>query len=811
MRFLYFSLIFFVLFGCSNNETRHSKLIHLIPEESAIIIKTNAFENLKSGLNNNAFFQEISNAITYTALEEKLNLLDYLNPSNDVLICFSKDDHDSLQFSVITKYNDNLFKTDSIPGYTEEHLSVKNKTITKSTINNNIIYSTVNDSLFFVSSSKALTEVSFNNKNSNPELEKIYDTTSNNKTLSILLNTKNNKLINSFFVAESLPFKSFTNYISVDVDLSQNEILINGITKATDSTKSLINVFKNTVPQENELAKITPSNSDGFISFTFDDFYNFEENLNTFNNIYAVQSATTLFDNVIEVGAIYESENKAVVLNSIDVIATKDALLSDQNVIETYRQIEIYNFGNPELFSQTFSPFITYSGATKYCVIDNFFVFANDLELIQNIIANYQNKTTLSERDYFKDIQESLSDESSLLTVVNASSLKALLGKNLQENLNMKFAGYKASALQFVYDNNFAHVNAIIKKSKTRASQYSVSEELNVKLDNDLLINPQLVTNHITKQKEVVVQDVNNNLYLISNSGKILWKKQLQGAVLGSIKQIDIYKNGRLQLAFATQHRVYVLDRNGKDVAPFPAKFNDEITQPLSVFDYDKNKNYRLLVTQGKYVLMYDVKAKLVKGFTFKSATNNINHQPQHFRIGRKDYITIKTENKLHILDRTGRTRITPKTSSIYSNQAVYIYKNKFTTTTKKGELISIDTRGNTAIQNLNLSDQHNIVSTSKTLITQTENKLNIKSNVLELDYGSYSAPKIFYINDKIYVALTDLQSQKVYLFDSQAKLLPNFPVYGNSAITLDNIDKDRNLEFVVKGEDNAIIIYKIN
>ena len=95
--------------------------------------------------------------------------------------------------------------------------------------------------------------------------------------------------------------------------------------------------------------------------------------------------------------------------------------------------------------------------------------------------------------------------------------------------------------------------------------------------------------------------------------------------------------------------------------------------------------------------------------------------------------------------------------------------------------------------------------------MSQSENKLSIKTNTLELDYGNYSDPEIFYINDKIYVSVTDLQSKKVYLFDSQAKSIANFPVYGNSKISMDNIDKDRNLEFVTIGDNNSIIIYQIN
>jgi hypothetical protein len=42
-------------------------------------------------------------------------------------------------------------------------------------------------------------------------------------------------------------------------------------------------------------------------------------------------------------------------------------------------------------------------------------------------------------------------------------------------------------------------------------------------------------------------------------------------------------------------------------------------------------------------------------------------------------------------------------------------------------------------------------------------------------------------------------------------KPLANFPVYGNSAITMDNIDKDNNLEVVTKGDNNSIIVYEIN
>ncbi|WP_242202530.1 ribonuclease HII [Aestuariivivens insulae] len=810
MRFFCFALITTIILSCSNTKTNRTKLIHYIPESASVIIGANAFESLKSSISNNDFLNHFSKATAYNTLASKLQFCELLKPNGKLLLGLGKDQQDSLEFSMVTKYHKNLFVRDSLQDYIEESLNYKGKAIIKSTLHRQVLYSTVVDSVFIASTSKTVIESAHQKAAPNNTLEKIYRTTNADKTLSIILKSSN-PFVKSLFVNDSLPYHKFTNYLALDADINQNKIVFSGIAKATDSIKSLINSFKHNIPQENQIQNITPSNSDGYMSFTFNDFKTFKDNLAQFNTKDSIANPSLLFDNIIEVGVIYEGQNQAVVLNSLDVIATNDALLGEQTKEDTYRQVDIFNFSKPNLFSNTFQPLITHSNFSNYCVLDSYFVFSDNLDMLQNIIANYQNKTTISEYAAFKDAQEHLSSASTLIMVANGATLKNMVSKNIAETLNFSLNDYKIAALQFVYDSNFAHVNGIIGKSKAKAIEQSVTEEFSIKLDNDLLNSPQFVTNHITRAKEIVVQDVKNNLYLISNQGKILWKKQLHGPVLGAIEQIDIYKNGRLQLVFATPHRLYVIDRNGKDVAPFPGKFNDEITQPLSIFDYDRNKNYRLLVTQGKNLLMYDKQAKPVSGFTFKNTNDAVIYQPQHFRIGSKDYLTVKTKSKLYILDRTGRNRVTPKTTTSYSTEALYLYKGKFTTTSADGKLITIDTRGNTAIQDLNLLVNHHIFASSKTLVTQSDNNLTIRSKTKELDYGNYLPPKLFYINDKIYVTLTDLQTQKVYLFDSQTETLPNFPVYGNSLIDLDNIDRDRNLEFVTKGDNNNVILYQIN
>lgn len=810
MRFFLCSLLLFVVLSCSNSKSKRHQLIDFAPNNSEVILKSSNLESLKSAVANNAFFNTLSKTKNYKDLENVLKPTSELKPDGEVLICLSKSTEDSLEYTLVTRFSETLFQTDSLKNYVEETLQYKSHSITKSTLENDVFFSAVIDSTFLMSSSKDIITKVFNGNSGDSDLKRLYDVTSDNNNSSVLLKTKSS-FTPAFFKEDSLKSSELCDVLTLDVELLQDDIFINGIAKSLDSSQSVINLFQNTVPQENQMQHITPGNSDGYLSFTFDDFQVLNKNLIRFNDKDSITESTTLFNSIIEVGVIYEDDKRAVTLNSIDVIATQDALLDEQSNIDTYRDITIFEFSKSDIFQKTFNPLLSNISVSKYCILDNYFVFANSSEQLQNIIANYQNKTTYGSRSYFEELSENLSGESSLMFVAKSQLLETLVETNLAETNNLNLKEYNLSAIQFIYDTNFAHIHGGIIKGQEKRSQHSVSESFTLKLDADLLTDPQFVTNHITKQKDIVVQDIKNNLYLISNTGKVLWKKQLNGAVLGNVEQIDIYKNGRLQLVFATKNRVYVIDRKGRDVTPFPLKFNNDITQPLSVFDYDKNKNYRLLVTQGETVLMYDVRGKIVSGFTFKSANSDIISQPKHFRIGSKDYLVLKTKNKLYILDRTGRTRVSPKSKNTFSNEPVFLYQNNFTTTTEDGQLVSIDTRGNASKVNLNLGSNHNLETTSKTRVTFHENKLGIKSRTIELDYGNYTRPSIFYINDKIYVALTDLQAKKAYLYDSQGKLIPNFPVYANAPISLDNIDNDKSLEFATKGDANTIILYQIN
>ncbi|MCO4822171.1 MAG: ribonuclease HII [Flavobacteriaceae bacterium] len=612
-------------------------------------------------------------------------------------------------------------------------------------------------------------------------------------------------------------FSSIENKLAsalvLDAAISQNDLALNGIAVLSDTDPELLAVFKNTIPQETRTQFIAPRNSIGFKSFSFDNFEYFHSNLKAFQK----QPIDSLVDihwleTINEVGEIYFKSDTIVVLNSIDGFSTKEALYQHQNIASTYREIDILEFNSPNQLHLVFRPLLTAQQFSYYAIIEDHILFAKSEILLKNVISNFQNGATIGNETAYKHTTKVLSDESSLLFINKSNAYKTLITSLFYASTNAaNLNDHTYAATQFIQDNDYIHLNTSIRKNVSTAQRNTITEIFNTPLDAEVLMPPQFVSNHRTKQKEVIVQDVNNTLYLISNQGKILWKKRLLGNILGTIQQVDLYKNGRLQLAFATPKRVYILDRNGNEVSPFPLKFNHDITQPLSVFDYDNKRNYRFLVTQGSQLLMYNSKAQLVKGFDYSSNTYPISTTPKHFRIQNKDYIVFAVGNELKILNRKGDVRIKVNEPISFSGNEIHLYKNLFTTTSTDGELVQVNPEGIVSKQNLLLSKNHQITASSKTLVSLSENKFTIKHNNFELDFGHYSEPSIFYINDKIYVSITDLQAHKIYLFDSNAKLQNNFPVYGSSKIYLDNIDTDSNLEFVTVGENNSIILYQKN
>ncbi|WP_400081186.1 ribonuclease HII [Winogradskyella sp. R77965] len=777
------------LLACKKDYNKNKRAFQFIPNSVTSVIKVSELNDFNNSIENH----NILSGIYIKELKNASEALKNLNTTKQVFIGFSDSRGNNSDYIILTENDSTLFVVDSISNHISETLV--DFEIEKTKIDTTIIYHKIVGNVFAASNNLEILKT-LSPKEENTELSKLIETTDNKSVASIVFKSDSENYSKLLFT-NTEDNNNASNFTVLDFNYLANSLQYNGILTSKDSITNNLDIFKHTIPQKTNTPIMAPKNTKSLLSIAYDDFSVLNKNLNQLNQ-QDIDSSAVFLNFTNEIALI----DNAILLHTLDPDLVLESIEEKSN-LETFRAIEIFESENTDFFESSLKPFITFENAKYFSVFENFVIFSNSIETIKNILTNALNGNTLVNSDAFTNISEYLSDEASLFVFKNADGLSEVLDQNTK--------GYNANAVQFIYEDNYAHVNGIIQKFKRKAASHSISEAFTTELETEILTAPQTLKNHITNAHDIAIQDVKNTLYLISNSGNILWKKQLQGKILGKIEQIDMFKNGRLQLAFATPNRIYVLDRNGKDVAPFPLKFNDAITQPLSVFDYDKRKNYRLLVTQGKNLLMYDAKGKSVSGFNYKNNGSTISTQPKHFRIGSKDYIAFAAGENLKILNRQGSVRIDVKDKIRFSNNELYLYKNKFTTTNTLGQLVQVDTKGKLISSNLNLSDKHKIETTSKTLVSMTENKLNIKSRTVDLDYGEYTAPKIFYLNDKIYVSTTDLQSKKVYLFDSQAKPIPNFPVFGTSAAELQELDKEKGLELITQSDNKTLVIYKIH
>ena len=361
------------------------------------------------------------------------------------------------------------------------------------------------------------------------------------------------------------------------------------------------------------------------------------------------------------------------------------------------------------------------------------------------------------------------------------------------ENSDSLSENYKI--FQLKKGDEIINVNGLISDYKKKALDSLIDLKFEASISNEIILGPLIVKNHINNSNEIIVQDSQNILYLINNSGQVEWSKKIDGKIIKEINQIDSYKNGKLQLAFVTKKSLYMLDRKGRDVGKFPLKFNDAITKPLSVFDYDNNKNYRLLITQNNELYMFDSKGNIIRGFNYDKKGRIIT-KPKHFRISNKDIIVFKTNDELKILNRRGKVRIKTKRKHNFSENEIFQYQNFLVSTTDLNEVIKIDMQGNTFLEK-SIANNIKLVSEKKSIFILERNILSNTKNNIEIAFGKYEDFKIYLRNDKSFINIFDSQNNKIYLFDNELNLIKGFPI--KSKNNADFIFEKNAIEFSIK------------
>ena len=763
--------LFLIFWSCNITENKSKDIKNFIPVNSSVIIKIDNLGKFKSDIKNNKLLDDLSKSDLKYNFKKQIKLINNFQDESQIIICLNENEK---IFTIITKDSSN---------------------------NHDLHFRKIGDVNIFSNSSSTIKSIK---EQANTEYNKYNKTFNTSSSFGIILNKNLSKnLINSTFNFKDLNLKNNLGFV---VNVFNDKILLNGLSYVDDSTKISNNIFDGLTSSKLKNYEIVPKNVSRLKSFNLSSYSNYKKN-SKLEDLKEDRLSSIINENLIEYSELILNEDQLFIIRLKDIQLFKDYLSENNNIKSTHRNFNIYD--NTFLDYKLTNSVIKYNYKKKILVFKNHIVFSdNETTLIEFINENLKGNT-LQEDSSFNN---SLTEISSFNTLNNNYFTNSDYNFFKELNILNSKNDFTENSFQLVQDNEIIHFNAIISKAKASKNNLKISKQFEVEIDEEILMNPHFIKNYATKKLDIVVQDKKNNLYLISNKGSVVWKRKIGQPILGKISQIDLYKNGRLQLIFNTKNKVFVLDRNGKEVKPFPKSFNDDITQPISIFDYDKNKNYRILVTQGKELLLYDKNGKKVNGFKYSRSNSKITSSPKHFRILNKDFIVFKTGKKLKILNRRGRERIKLKDEVVLSNENIFKLDNKLITITNDQKLVEIDISGTVSLSNL-LNSKNLKLNTDNynNIIILDENKMRLNSSYVDLPFSNYNTPKLTKINNNLFVSLFDSQNNKSYLFNKNLQPNSSFPIYSLIPTEFGDMNNDKKIHVIASKITKTISIYTID
>lgn len=304
--------------------------------------------------------------------------------------------------------------------------------------------------------------------------------------------------------------------------------------------------------------------------------------------------------------------------------------------------------------------------STFYLQYRNYLVFSNNLLQLKNLTIAIENEDTWTKSLRIKKMLDLSNQSANLSLFINTprawnatvSGLKPSWKKFSEEH---KFAlrNLEFLALQFsAVDNKFyTNLTAYQPNSPNRQTPNEIEVLRSSDFSGAIISKPYIISNHTTKAKEIIVQDSTFRIHQLASDFSSLWSQDIGESIITDVTQIDYYKNGKLQIIFATKGQIHVIDRLGQYVAGFPKNIpGDRDLDHMSIIDYDNSKNYRyaLANTKGE-VYLTDKDVKPLEGWSPLSFDSPLIQAPRHYRIGRKDVIVVvQTNGKVNALERRG-------------------------------------------------------------------------------------------------------------------------------------------------------------
>ena len=469
-----------------------------------------------------------------------------------------------------------------------------------------------------------------------------------------------------------------------------------------------------------------------------------------------------------------------------------------------------------------------------FAFYDNYLITGSSYSTISRILYDNLLNKTLSNDISYRDFESTLPSIAGYFFYAVPSKSIEYLSRWLDTDIVKSLKTNKASlskiqsvGYQFVSSNEMLY-NSLSVRFREEAREESTTEWETL-LDTVAAVKPFFFTNHITGAKEIFIQDMKNNAYLINAAGRVLWKVPLMERITGTIFMVDYLKNGKFQLLFSGRNYLHLLDRNGNYVERYPVRLRSPATNSLALFDYDNNSNYRILIAgEDQQVYAYDINGNVVKGWEPFKTTSQVRSEISWIRVSGKDYILVSDETSLYFIDRTGNTRLGLKEpvtraeksslrlmtgsrpSVVCSSPDGTIQHIYFDGSVKKTSFRKFSFDHSFDIFDVNGDGYGEYVFIDKGILyLYNHNGSEIFTRELGSDNLGGPINFIFSATERK-IGVFDIKNNQIYLIGRNGDTMKGFPLRGASMFSIGKLSEKSGWHLIVGGTDRFLYNYKL-
>ena len=277
----------------------------------------------------------------------------------------------------------------------------------------------------------------------------------------------------------------------------------------------------------------------------------------------------------------------------------------------------------------------------SHAMIRDHMLFLGEESLLQHIAATYHKDNSLYAVSQRSHVQGRWLNTSSLTLMLQAArgfqdSLALLSDATLAPQISEALSHYHHSfaLFQMQYTEGRAYTNLALSADTLRPKrtvQAGPSEEAIDALSPPRAVGPFSVFNHTTKKQNTLMQRPDSTLSLQDEAGKSLWRTRLKTPIADTVVQIDYLKNDKLQMLFASDMSLQLLDRLGRSVSPYPQALPERVRRGPFVFDLNGQKDYTVfLIHANNSLCVYDRKGSPDSGWLPFTPEDRLESAPQH-------------------------------------------------------------------------------------------------------------------------------------------------------------------------------------